>query len=606
MAGCSGLSFAADGTCWNPSFKPASLAGGLATTRINEHIRFEPDERCPPIVSFGVALQSVILVLAPTVVIVAITVRSANQADSYLEWAVFAALVIGGLATAMQSGRVGRLGAGHLLITCATPSYIAISLIALEAGGPGLLATLTVVAALCQFALAAWLPSLRRIVTPVVSGTVLMLIVVSVLPLAFDRFQEVPAGASPAAGPLVAAVTLVVTSAMVLLARGSWRIWTSLIGIAAGCALSAPFGLYDVRRVIDAPWLGLPGSELPGLALTPGADFWALLPAFVILSIVLGIKIVGDGVVIQQVSQRRPGTTDYRVIQGVLNTNAAGVLLSGVAGTPPTTVYSASSAAIINLTGVAARRVGYGVGVILVALAFLPKVTAVLIAVPSPVMGAYLLFLMGLLFVEGMRTVVQDGLDQRKALVVALAFSIGVGVEFHGLFSQVFGGAWAASLDTGMTVGALVAVLMTATMEVIGRRPVRMKGLLETEALSGIYRLLSDLAARHGWDDTATERLCSAGEETLLSLLQPGNQYASDASPRLTVNARGSASSVEMEFLAVFVDENLEDHLAFLDEQIEVFDDREMSFRLLRHYASSVRHQKFYGMDVVTVRVDRT
>ena len=99
--------------------------------------------------------------------------------------------------------------------------------------------------------------------------------------------------------------------------------------------------------------------------------------------------------------------------------------------------------------------------------------------------------------------------------------------------------------------------------------------------------------------------MCSAGEETLLCLLQPGNEYESDAPPRLAVNARGSAASVEMEFLAVFVDENLEDHLAYLDEQTEVFDDREMSFLLLRHYASSVRHQKFHGMDVVTVRVDR-
>ena len=573
--------------------------------RINEHIRFEPDERCPPLVSFGVALQSVILVLAPTVVIVAITVRSAKQEDSYLEWAVFAALVIGGLATAMQSARVGRLGAGHLLITCATPSYIAISLIALKAGGPGLLATLTVVAALCQFALAVWLPALRRIVTPVVSGTVLMLIVVAVLPLAFDRFQEVPESAGPVAGPLVAIVTLVVTTAMVLSAKGAWRIWTSLIGIAAGCALSAPFGLYDLRRVIDAPWFGIPGTRLPGLAPALGADFWALLPAFVILSLVLGIKIVGDGAVIQQVSHRRPGSTDYRVIQGVLNTNAAGVLLAGVTGTPPTTVYSASSAAIINLTGVAARSVGYGVGAILVALAFLPKITAVLIAVPSPVMGAYLLFLMGLLFVEGMRTVVHDGLDQRRTLVVALAFSIGVGVEYHGFFAHIFGGTSAASLDTGMTVGAVVAVLMTFAIEVLGRRPMKLQGPLGTESLPGIHRMLRNLAARRGWDDAATDRLCSAGEETLQCLLESGSRQGSETAPRLKVNARGGATSVEMEFIAVFVEENLEDHLAYLDEQTDVFDDREMSFRLLRHHASSVRHQKFYGMDVVTVRVDR-
>lgn len=578
----------------------------MGTARVNEHIRFEPDEPCPPLVSLGVGLQAVILVLAPTVVIVAITVRSAGQADSYLRWAVFAALIIGGVATAAQAARFGRFGAGHLLVTCATPSYIAIALIALDAGGPAVLALLTVVAALSQFALAAWLPALRRVVTPVVSGTVLMLIVVSVLPLAFDRFQEVPTGASAAAGPLVAAVTLAVITVMSLRARGAWRLWTSLIGIAAGCAVSALFGLYEIRHVVDAPWFGLPASRLPGLDLTPGAEFWALLPAFVIISVVLGIKIVGDGAVIQQVSRRQPGTTDFRVIQGVLNTNAMGVLLSGLSGTPPTTVYSASSGAIINLTGVAARSVGYGIGIILVVLAFLPKITAILVAVPSPVMGAYLLYLMGMLFVEGMRTVVQDGLDQRKTLVVAIAFSAGVGVEYHGFFSAIFGGAWAASLDTAMTVGALLAVLMTFTMEALGKRPLRMKGKLDTEVLPRIDEMLLRLASRAGWEDAATRRLRSAGEEALLSLLQPANQHESDAPPRLVVTARSVGGSVEMEFLAVFVEESLEDHLAYLEEQTGAFDDREMSFRLLRHFASSVRHQKYHGMDVVTVRVDRS
>lgn len=556
--------------------------------------------------SFSVALQSVVLVLAPTVIIVAVTVRSAGQDESYVTWAVFAALIIGGAATAMQSGRLGRLGSGYIVVTCASPSYIAISVMALAAGGPPLLAALTVLVGVGQIALAAWLPSLRRIVTPVVAGIVLMLIVVSVLPLAFHRLQEVPDGTWPAAGPLAAGVTLLAVTVLALRARGVWRIWTSLIGIGAGCAVSALFGLYDVQRIVDAPWFGLPDSRIPGVALAPTGDFWALLPAFAILSFVLGIKNLGDSAVIQQVSHRRPRTTDFRATQGLLNTNAIGVLLSGLAGTPPTSVYSASSAAIVNLTGVAARSVGYSIGVLLVVLAFLPKVSAILTAVPNPVMGAYLLFLMGLLFVEGMRTIAQDGLDQRKTLVVALSFSIGVGVESHGLFGQFIGAAWAASLDTGMTAGAIVAVLMTFTTEVLGRRPMRMKRLLETESLPGIYQLLRDLAARHGWDDTATERLCSAGEETLLCLLQPGNQYKSDAAPRLTVNARGSATSVEMEFLAVFVDENLEDRLAYLDEQTAVFDDREMSFLLLRHYASSVRHQKFHGMDVVTVRVDRT
>ena len=59
-----------------------------------------------------------------------------------------------------------------------------------------------------------------------------------------------------------------------------------------------------------------------------------------------------------------------------------------------------------------------------------------------------------------------------------------------------------------------------------------------------------------------------------------------------------------MEFVSASEGENLEDRLAYLGEAPEIPDGREISFRLLRHYASSVRHQKYHGVDIVTVRVD--
>ena len=88
-------------------------------------------------------------------------------------------------------------------------------------------------------------------------------------------------------------------------------------------------------------------------------------------------------------------------------------------------------------------------------------------------------------------------------------------------------------------------------------------------------------------------------------MLQPGEEYPEGESPRLIVAARPQPEAVELEFLAVFDEENLEDRLAYLTEQTETFDERGLSFRLLRHYASSVRHQKYHGLDIVTVRVNR-
>ena len=544
------------------------------------------------------------LTLATTVLMVTITVRAADQGERYLSWAVFAALIISGTITALQAARFGRLGAGHVLMTGAGPHFIAVSVLALTEGGLSMLASLIVVSSLFQFALAAWLPLLRRVITPLVAGTALMLIAASVIPVAVGRLTEVPEGTPPAAGIAVAAVTLAVAAALALRASGVWRLWAPLIGIAAGCAVAAFLGMYDVQRVLAAPWVDLPDvAAWPGFDLTPGAEFWALLPVFVIVTLVVAVKTSGDGVVIQQVSRRRPRAIDFRIVQGTLNTNGVGMLLSGIAGTPPTIAYSPSAVSLINITGVAARSVGYVIGVIVLGLALLPKLAAVLLTVPSPVMGVYLLIVMGLLFVEGMRTVVQDGLDHRKAMVVAVALSIGVGVENQNIFADVLGGTWGASLGNGMAVGVLATILMTSFLELTSPRRRRLEVRLDLSVLPRIDAFLRELASRIGWNDASAERLRAAGEEALASLLQLGADYAADKAPRLILVARPGDGTVELEFLAVFQEENIEDRLAYLSEQAEVPDESEISFRLLRHYATSVRHRKYHGIDIVTVQV---
>ena len=453
--------------------------------------------------------------------------------------------------------------------------------------------------------MAAWLPLLRRIITPVVSGTVLMLIAALILPIAFDRLQEVPEGSSLAAGPCVAAVMVVAATMLMLRGPRTWRPWSLLLGIAAGCVAAVPFGLYDFERLSTASWVGIPDSGFPGLDLTPSAGFWGLLPMFLIVTLVQVIKGIGDGVIVQQVSRRRPRTTDFRLIQGSTYANGVSVLLSGIAGTPPTTYYSPSTVSLINLTGVSARSAGYAVGGLLVVLAFFPKITSVLLSIPSPVMGGFLVIALGVLFVEGIQTLARAGLDPQKAIVVGLAFSIGLGMEHRNVLADLLGSPWGELLGNGITIGTATALVLTAFLELTSPRRRRLEVRLDIADLPRIDAFLQEVAAKMGWDAAATERLRSAGEETLSSLLQPDDAYPAGEAPRLIVVARPEGGTVEMEFLAVFDEENLEDRLAYLDEQTETFDERELSFRLLRHYASSVRHQKYHGLDVVTVQVAR-
>ena len=135
--------------------------------------------------------------------------------------------------------------------------------------------------------------------------------------------------------------------------------------------------------------------------------------------------------------------------------------------------------------------------------------------------------LVGLVFVEGLKMVVKDGIDYRKATAVGLAFWIGVGFQNQAIFPGLLDGAWAALLGNGMITGGFVAILMTAFMELTGPRRRRLGAELSISSLPKVDAFIREFASKMGWNHKSTERLRSVGEETLLSLLQQDND-ASD------------------------------------------------------------------------------
>lgn len=565
-------------------------------------VTYEPNDRCPPGLSIAVGFQGDVLALTPTALTMSLFAHAAGLGERYVTWSVLASIVICGIATALQAARFGWVGGGHTLLTGAAPSYMAVALLALNQAGPATLASLVVVSSLFQFALARWLPLLRRIITPVVSGTVIMLIAAGVMQIAVGRLADSPSGSPTLAAPAVAAVTLAATAMLGLRAAGWLRLWTPLIGIVVGCVAAALLGLFDTQRVLDAPWIGRPDPWLPGVDLTPGPEFWSLLPMFLIVAMASAIKALGSSVVMQRVSWREPRVTDYRLVQGTVNANAVGSLLSGISGVLPTGTYEATTVSIANFTGVAARRIGYIIGLMLVALALLPKVVALLLTIPNAVTSGYLLVIMGLLFVEGMRSVFQDGLAPRKVLIVGISLAIGIGLQGESIVEDQIGGAWGTLLGNGMTVGTITAIALTSFSELSSPRLRRLEVDLDMSELPKIDAFLKTLAATLGWDESSANRLRIVGEEALASLLEVEQ---ADERRRLIVMARPGSGLVELEFLAALPDENLQDRLAYLSEQAEAPEASEVSLRLLRHFASAVRHRKYHGIDIVTVEVER-
>ncbi len=577
----------------------------MQASAVNEQLRYESDERSPTLLTLAVAVQCIMLILAPTVMTVIVTGKATGQGESYLSWAIFAMLIVAGFITAIQAIRLWRLGCGQMVIMGPTIQFVVASAAAASEGGPELLATLMVVSSLFQFAVAAWLPLLRRIITPVVSGTVLMLIAATLLHIVSEMIIDVPEGTSQASGLAVALVTIVLSTVLALRAPGIWRLWSPLICIGIGALVAALLGLYRFQRVFDSPWVGIPETQLPGFHLSFGVEFWALLPTFAILSLVLAVKVTSDSVIIQTASQRKQRAIDFRRVQGTVGANGIGMILAGIAGVPPTHAISATSVSVINLTGVASRTVGFAAAAILITMALFPKFTSLLLTIPDPVMGAYLLLIMGMYFIGGMRTVIRDGLDQRKALIVGLAFSVGLAMHHQNVVAIALGDTLGSLLGNGVTAGMIVALLLNTFVEFSGKRRKQVQVDLSLSSLPQLDEFLRKLGSELGWNAESTNRLSAAGEETLSSLLLSTEDSDAATPPRLRVTATHGEGSAELEFVASVDDhENIQDRLAYLGDQTEIPDPSEISFRLLRHYASSVQHRKYHGIDVVTVQVE--
>ena len=574
--------------------------------------RYEAHESPPFLASLGFGLQFSLIASATLLVTPVIVASESGRGESYVVWMVFASLVVVGLSTMLQVRRLGPAGAGAVLPMFTAAFAIPFCITAVVDGGPATLTTLVIVSAVIQVVISKWLFILRRIVTPTVGGTVMMILSITLASVVFgllDRASEV----EPVAAPLTALATLVIVSALTLRGSAVVRLWGPLIGIVGGCVVAAAFGIYDIDRVIQAPWVGLP-TEWPGLALDFGIPFWTLLPAFLFLGVIISIQVNGASIAMQRVSWREDRAVDFRQVQGALAGTGASNLMAGVTGTVPN-VINPGMVSFTQITGVASRRVGYCIGLIFLVLAFLPKASGLLSTIPGPVMTGYLIMITGALFVDGARTLIQTEENRQKVVVAGVCFWIGASFQF-GLFNLPdIGPVWGALFKSAVTTGGLAAIVMILYLELTSPRRMRFQSKLHIDSLPELNEFIAKFAASRGWDTAMKDKLSAVAEETLLTLAPLDLELSLDLDAeddeddgetrQLVVVASSDEAVADLEFIGGGGDdENIEDRVRQLqlhDEETPV--EQELSLRLLRSYASSVRHQQFHDTDIITVSV---
>ncbi len=582
----------------------------MTTTPASQNPRYESHENPSLLASLGYGLQFSLIASATLMVTPVVVAEASGRDESYLVWMVFASLLVCGVATLLQVRRLGPVGAGAVLPMFTAAFSIPFCVTAVMDGGPATLTTLVIVSAVVQIVISRWLFILRRIVTPTVGGTVMMILSITLASVVFGLLDDA-SEVNPTAAPLTALATLTIVAALALRGSAVLRLWAPLIGIAGGCVVAAAFGIYEIDRVMQAPWVGLP-SEWPGLGLDFGIPFWTLIPGFLFLGIIISIQANGAAIAMQRVSWRTDRAVDFRQVQGALTGTGAANLMAGIAGAVPN-IINPSTVSFTQITGVASRRVGYIIGGILIVLAFLPKAYGLLSTIPGPVMTGYLILVTGTLFVDGARTVIQTEENREKVVAAGICFWIGAAFQF-GLFQLPnLGPVWEALFESGVTTGGLAAILMILYLEFTSPRRMRFQSKLHVDALPELNEFIAQFAARRAWGTEMRNKLSAVAEETLLTLapldleldLSAEEDEDSGDERRLVVVASSDGPVADLEFIGGAGDEeNIEDRVRQLQQHdVETPPENELSLHLLRSYASSVRHQQYHDTDIITVRV---
>lgn len=266
---------------------------------------------------------------------------------------------------------------------------------------------------------------LHRVLPPVVTGPVIMVIGLMLAATGVNMAMGLSGDGATVLVPYgtalaVAAVSLGATVAVALRGRGMLRLVPVLVGVGVGYGLSLVLGLVDFTPVREAAWVAVPAFVAPEWN---AAAILFILP----VAIAPAIEHVGDVLAIGSVTGRdyleRPGI--HRTLLG----DGLATSLAALLGGPPNTTYSEVTGAVA-LTRVFNPGVMTWAALFACALAFVGKLGALLATLPTPVMGGILVLLFGVITVVGINTLVRAGDDlmqPRNLVIVSLVLVSGVG-----------------------------------------------------------------------------------------------------------------------------------------------------------------------------------
>jgi NCS2 family nucleobase:cation symporter-2 len=428
------------------------------------HLIYSVDEPPPLGVTLLLGLQHVFVISVGWIFVV-VVVTGIGGTKEQAASAIRMSMIASGIATILQARTKGPVGSGYLCPFSCGPSYLAASLLAGKAGGLPLVFGLTIASGMFEALLSRAMPRLRALLPPEVTGLVVVMVGIELVGLAAPRFLGFSGpGSSLDARPLVVALaTLAVMIGPSIWSQGKLRLYPVLLGLGAGYLGSYTLGLLTRQQLgtaLAAPLISFPERAQAGWSFS----FASLLP-FLVASLCSTLKTVGDLTLCQKINDTDWKRTDMKSVSGGILVGAIGSMSSGLFGGIGQSTFS-SNVGLSIATGATSRSIALPCGLILIVLAFFPKLAAVFSVMPQPVMGAILVYVASFMILSGIQVITSRMLDTRKTFIVGIPLIFGLSVEMvPGLYAGV-PDVLSSLFSSSLSLAAVLVVVLNLLLRI--------------------------------------------------------------------------------------------------------------------------------------------
>ncbi|HAU8299013.1 TPA: xanthine permease XanP [Vibrio vulnificus] len=411
-------------------------------------------------------LAMFVAVITPSLIICQALGVSAEQANTIISMSLFAS----GISSFIQIRTFGPIGSGLLSVQGTSFNFLGPIIgagLALKAGGASVESMMAaifgtiLVASFAEILLSRVLEYARRIITPLVSGIVVTLIGLTLIQVGLvsmgGGYAALGDGTFGSLDKLALAGTVLGLIVLLNRAKNPYvRVASIVIAMLVGYVMAYFMGMVDTRQASSSSALiALPIPMQFGLSFD-----WSLFIPLVLIFLITALEAIGDITATSEVSgEPVKGPVYMKRIKGGVLADGLNSALAAVFNSFPNSTFSQNNGVIL-LTGVASRYVGYFIAGMLVLLGLFPGVAGFVQLIPEPVLGGATIVMFGTIAAAGVRIISRVDLDRRAILIMALSFSMGLGIAQKPEILQFMPEFIKSIFSSGVAAGGITAIVL--------------------------------------------------------------------------------------------------------------------------------------------------